>query len=478
MVHVLAEQFLYNEDDTYQTQIDEIRAHNQLGYIYSYPDKRLYQPVEDSASFIKHSWEDYEGPVGLYVHVPWCTPKPPSKEDIELMKSQHVHSEGRDHLCSYCNLYTAVRNGGIPDWYGEAVSQEVALYEEVLTDNLQPQSLYFGGGSPSLLSVSDMDRIITSIETVTGEVPFDTERAIEVIPDSVDFQKLKDMHRFFNRISVGVQSFDPYILRSTGRDYPAHLGKEVIQNALDIGYDDVNGDLIIGLQNSTQESFINDVSTMIDSGATTVTLYQNMIRSGTRAGKMARHNILSYPSQSEIYDWTNEADAMLQDEGYTRLSLTCWTKNGKGYQQGEQIYQQIPILGLGAGARSYGPNGHYAIPYTENVKLINNAIARWKNNIQNGIFADIHGIEITSDLKLKADVILGLMSQQGVPDELFHKHFRNQLHALLENKLVYKKDGAIFYTDEGKAYSGALSSLFYSEIDKVVTIEKNTIRTH
>jgi len=460
----------------YDSRIADIIEGSELGYIYNHPDKRLYEPIADPNQFVAEAWKGYQGPVGVYVHVPWCTDKPAPEADTAAMAALNVPKTGRDHLCSYCNLYTAVGRD-VPNWYSASVQQEAAMYEPVLGGNVEPQSLYFGGGSPSILSVEDMGEMVQAIEQTVGPIDFSHERAIEVIPDSVDLAKLQAMRSLFNRISVGVQSFDPQVLRNTGRAYDPDLAQEVIQNAFIAGFEDINGDLIIGLQGSSAKTFQEDLETMVGSGVTTITLYPNMIRPGTRAGKMAQHGLISYPTRQEVTEITEGADERLQQEGYQRLSLTCWSKT-KGYQQGEQIYSGIPIVGFGAGARSYGPNAHYALPYSEDVRFINNSIARWRRGIDAGHFPDMHGIVMTDDMKQRAHAILGLMSQEGLSEDFLQAHFSNQLNALVQAGLITSDNNMIHYTDKGKAHSGALSEIFFSEEDKQILAMKDSVRQH
>ncbi|MBP9690558.1 radical SAM protein [Candidatus Woesebacteria bacterium] len=460
----------------YDSRIADIIDGNRLGYIYNHPDKRLYGPITNPDQFVDEAWKGYKGPIGVYVHVPWCTDKPAPDADTAAMAANNVPKTARDHLCSYCNLYTAVGRD-IPNSYAASVQDEAAMYGPILSGNVEAQSLYFGGGSPSNLTVEDMMQMIQAIEQTVGPIDFAHERAIEVIPDSVDLAKLQAMRELFNRISVGVQSFDPQVLRNTGRAYDPVLAEQAIQNAFTAGFEDINGDLIIGLQGSSKETFQRDLEKMIRSGVTTITLYPNMIRPGTRAGKMAQYGLISYPTRVEVTEITYGAAEQLQKEGYRRLSLTCWSKT-KGYQQGEQIYSGIPIIGFGAGARSYGPHAHYALPYSEDVRFINNSIARWKRSIDEGHFPDMNGIVMTDDMKQRARAILGLMSQEGIEAAFLKNHFSGQLDALMRAGLVTVEGETIHYTEKGKAHSGALSELFFSEEDKQILAVKDSVRMH
>lgn len=445
--------------------ISRVVNERELGYVYTFPDKRLYEKVIDSESFIKGAWIDYEGEMGIYVHIPYCTPKPPPAETRKLMRQNNISSDGRDHLCGYCNLFTVVASE-VPKGFTDSIILEINLYESIFKGkDIKPSSLYFGGGSPSLLPVEDLQRIVNSTENLLGKVPENKERSIECIPDSVDYEKLRAIRAIgFNRVSVGVQTFDENVLHYSGRNYDPKLGYEAVKNALKIGFTNVNADLIIGLPSSSKQTFLKDIDLMRELRPHTITLYQDMIRPVTRFGKMAEHGILPEVSQQEIYEWSATADERLRADEYERKSLTCWTRDDSwGYQQGEDIYNGIPIIGFGPGARSYGPNAHYSTEYAVSTKLTNYSIHRWREKINRGQFPDIDGYALDPDTKKRARIILGLMSSQGVDRQEFGDLFNQELEALRNTEMIYEDNGKLKYTETGKAYSGALSRIFFGE---------------
>lgn len=447
-----------------RTAASQILAGKELGYIYAFPDKRLYAPVADPLAFIQEAWSSYEGEIGIYVHTPFCTPKPPTPEAAQLLKDHGNKADGRDHLCGYCNLFTVVAPG-VPNWFAQNVTREVNLYRPLFEGKaMQPRSMYFGGGTPSLMDIENISTIVTAIEDIFGRVPDDKERAIECAPDSVDYDKLSALRQIgFNRVSIGVQSFDESVLHYTGRDYDAQRGHDAIANALKVGFENVNADLIIGLPTSTEETFFEDLRIMRTLGPHTITLYQDMTRPVTRFGKMAELGILPEVSQQDIYNWTEIADAQLRSDGYTRQTLTCWARGNSGYQQGDDIYERVPIIGFGPGARSYSPNAHYSTEYTVGTRLINYLISRWRQNIEEGKFPDITGSVLSDDLKDRADIIFGLMSVNGLSVQKVIARFSPELAALKDMGLVTEQEGVWRYTQTGKAYSGALSRIFFGK---------------
>jgi oxygen-independent coproporphyrinogen-3 oxidase len=378
------------------------------------------------------------------------------------MQDAGIKLEGRDRLCGYCNLYTTVAPN-VPPEFVTQVTNEIDMYKQIFEGRrMSPTSLYFGGGTPSLLAVEDIGKILTHVKSLFGEFPQNTEITIETSPDTVTAGKLKAIKDLgFNRVSVGVESFDPGVLSYTGRDYNPKLGYDAVKAAMKTGFSCVNGDLIAGLSTATKDVFLRDVALMLQLSPNTITVYEDMTRPLTRFGKMAEHGILPSVSQVDIYDWIATANEMLEKKGYVRDSLTCWTRDGSGYKQGEDIYSGVPIIGFGPSARSYGPNAHYATEYVVNTSLTNLAIHKWRECLQRGDFPQFEAYLLTQDIKTRKSIILGLMSKEGLNLKTLGSHFNPELQALMDAGMAQEKDGILHYTQRGKAYSGAISKLFF-----------------
>ena len=444
--------------------IDRLVTARELGYVYTFPDKRTYLSIDQPAEFITKAWEGYEGEVGLYVHTPFCTIKPPPDGVIEEMHERGIETEGRDHLCAYCNLFTTIVKD-VPRGYTDDVIAETELYKQLFgRRSLEASSVYFGGGTPTILSINDLQRTYDAVESIVGKFPDDIERAIETAPDLIDREKLEAIRAIgFNRVSVGVQTFDERVLHYTGRKYDPRLGYQTVKDALEIGFPNVNVDIIMGLPGSTQGTFLQDIAIVRELSPQTVTLYQDRTQPVTRFGKMQQAGILPSVPPDEIYAWTKEADKLLAADGYERQSLTAWGKNGGGYRQGENIYKSIPILGIGAGARSHAPNGHYSTEYTVSTRLTNYLVGKWRESVQRGEFPEIHGIVMTPDLKIRERAVLGLMSPDGVSRVDLQGKFLIELQALKDAEMIEQEGTQWKYTELGKAYSGALATLFFGD---------------
>lgn len=442
--------------------VKKIVDESELGYIYAFPDKRLYTPIENPKSFVEGAWRDYEGEIGVYVHTPFCTPKPAPKEVTAAMQEEGIAKDGRDALCGYCNLYTVVAPG-IPSYFVECMLKEMALYKPLFArKQMRVKTVYFGGGTPSLMDPEELKMLNESISSIFGQIS-EAESTIECAPDTLDIHKLQGIKEAgFNRISIGVQSFDEKVLHFTGRDYNSQLAYQAIKDVLSIGFANVNGDLIIGLPLSTEGTFLDDVSTMLELRPNTITLYQDMIRPVTRFGKMAQHNMLPQVSQDMIYQWTKIADRLLQSSGYRRLSQTCWAREGGGYGQGEDIYRDVPLIGFGPGARTYAPMHHYETAYAVSTKIINWFISRWRDTVESGQFPAEMGYALDNDTKKRRDLIFGLMSPDGMKEKQASS-FHEELQVLIDEGFALSTDGICRYTEKGRVHSGALSRLFFSE---------------
>ncbi len=466
---ITPEKARYNDVRAFISRVVDAR---ELGYVYTFPDKRVYSSITNPEEFIRRAWSGHEGKIGLYVHTPFCTPKPPPDGVIQEMHDKGILTEGRDHLCGYCNLFTTIV-GGMPRGYTDDVVAETNLYRELFNGKtLEASSVYFGGGTPTMLSIEELKRTYDALESIVGSFPEDIERAIETSPDLVSGTKLEAIKNIgFNRVSIGVQTFNEGVLHYAGRDYDPRLGYQAVKDALEIGFKNVNADIIVGLPSSTRDTFLEDIKTIRELSPHTVTMYQDMTRPLTRFHKMQVIGSLPNISPDEIYAWTEIANKLLVTDGYERQSLTAWGKDGGGYRQGENIYRSIPILGIGAGARSHAPNGHYSTEYTVSTQLTNYIVGKWRESVRQGKFPAIHGIEMTPDLKIRERVVLGLMSPEGVSALDLQGRFSTELQALQDAGMINKVEGRWKYTEMGKTYSGALATLFFGkEIDQKLEI--------
>ncbi|MBD3204156.1 radical SAM protein [Candidatus Woesearchaeota archaeon] len=453
-------------------------------YTYTYPPKRAYNEINDPDEFVRQAWEGYEeGAVALYAHIPYC---PPRQIPQPLLQKPNIKSDELQEIwgkesCGFCNLF------GIPvygnDWkeqisdYMNTLSDEILLYEEIFGQNHEIASIYFGGGTPSLGSPEDFTKVFESIRDIFGEIPEDIEISLEASPETIkSFDEMKDYRDIgFNRISFGIQSFNLDEITMIGR--PAQrsylkTSKDVVTWAKQAGFKNINIDLIMGLPLQTKENFNSSLAQAIDLDPDTITLYSIAMRGETGFGRCVSHNLIQPHSPQFIAELYDSARTLLEDEGYKQKTSTQWIKQETGgYKQQENMYNMIPELGVGAGARTAALNAHYSIDYAVSYEESKKIIDQWNQKIKNRDFPATHGFILDKDEKKRKRIILQLLSPNGLNSENYQKEFENhpnddfpeEFAAIGINELIEEGEGFIYFNEKGIQYSSVATRLFWSE---------------
>jgi oxygen-independent coproporphyrinogen-3 oxidase len=398
----------------------------------------LDRPVERNAAT----------PLGLYVHIPFCVER-----------------------CPYCYyLSQEGRTGGIPA-YVEAVTGEIGLHAgRKAIAGRTPEFIYFGGGTPSLLSAAQL-RLLT--EGMTRAMTWSDAREIsfECAPKSVTRDKLHILRDAgVTRISLGVQQLDDEILKANGR---VHLTSDVERaygRIRDTGFDVVNLDLIVGLVGETDETFFSSLEQTLEMAPESLTIYQLEIPLNTPLYRAWREGSLSSPLPS----WPTKRERLLR--AYTRVTGAGYTwrsaytavrdpaRHPFVYQ--DEQYAGADLIGVGASSFSHvrGVNHqNLASPRSYIEALARGRLPTWR------------GYRMSSDERLVREFVLQLKlgrieleplrSRYGV-DVL--ERFEAPLSEARDKGLVGWDREAIEVTPEGRVRVDRMLPAFYREEHRAI----------
>lgn len=475
-------------------EITEIKK--EKGYVYAYPPKRSWREIQNPNQFVTDSWKggNYSGELGIYLHIPFCPPRrAPKKIKETLSKTNQKFEGGAASLCGFCNLYAMVGIEGtdVVTNFVNSLVAEIKLAETAqLVKKPKITSIYFGGGTPSVLTPNQFAVIIDALKSFCIDIPKTAEFALEASPDSflmsnneVDEERLKALVALgFNRISLGVQSFNDAEMDYIGRPYGALINEKVLRSAIKAGFKNVNGDLILGLPLQTQKSFLDSLNKMIEIAPPTITIYQHLIRKGTRFGQEKDMGLLDDHTNDFIAENYVAARDLLAKHGYVQESLNRWAiPNTGGYKQQENEFNLVPSIGFGPSARSYALTGHYSSDYAVNSKLVKKTTKNWATDISHGVFPITTGFNLNTDELKRRHVIFKLMTNEGIIENQYtnefgksvYDDFGTQLNALINKGLVIKSSvGGLRFSPKGFQYSSPIAEhLFFS---KLVTRKENT----
>ena len=227
--------------------------------------------------------------------------------------------------------------------YTSAICREIEL-REIPSEKIR--SIYFGGGTPSILPIEMIEKIFNSIPNKKSS----PEITIEANPGTVDKKYLRDLRRIgFNRISFGVQSFNDRILKSIGRIHTSRDALDSIDSARLAGFKNINIDLIYALPNQTIEDLQNDLDIIAALDIQHVSIYGLQIEEGTRFSQMK----LDLPSDEITESMYDLIVSELPRLGFHRYEISNYAKDGFESRQNLGYWSDIPYIGFGSAAHSY-----------------------------------------------------------------------------------------------------------------------------
>ncbi|MFI1988396.1 radical SAM family heme chaperone HemW [Actinoplanes sp. NPDC020271] len=269
----------------------------------------------------------------VYVHVPFCASR-----------------------CGYCdfNTYTAAELGGgaSRDEYADTLLRELDLAAKVIQPR-RVDTVFIGGGTPTLLSPGDLGKIIEGIDRTWG-LAADAEVTTEANPESVDLPALKALRAAgLTRISLGMQSSSEHVLRVLDRKHTAGRAPQAALEAREAGFEHVNLDLIYGTPGETAEDFDRSLQTVVDAGVDHVSAYALIVEDGTRMAVRMRRGELPYPSDDVAADRYLAAEEKLTGAGFRWYEVSNWAKPGGECRHNLLYWTGADWWGLGPGAHSH-----------------------------------------------------------------------------------------------------------------------------
>jgi oxygen-independent coproporphyrinogen-3 oxidase len=262
-------------------------------------------------------------PLSLYIHVPWCVRK-----------------------CPYCDFNSHTSPQQIPENdYVDALIRD--LEQEVpLVWGRSVQTIFIGGGTPSLLSAEAYDRLFSAIRALLPLHP-NAEITLEANPGTVEAERFRDYFAVgINRLSIGIQSFDNDALTRLGRIHDSGQAIRAVEAAQKAGYDNFNLDLMFGLPGQDENKARVDVDTAISLQPSHISYYQLTIEPNT----LFHAHPPTLPEDDPIYDWQLANQARLAEAGYLQYETSAYAKAGRQCRHNLNYWQFGDYLGIGAGA--------------------------------------------------------------------------------------------------------------------------------
>lgn len=263
---------------------------------------------------------DTESELGIYIHFPFCLKK-----------------------CDYCAFSTWDDRFDLVQPYLEAVKSEIVSWNK--KTSLAPASIYFGGGTPSLM---DAKQIFSLLELF--DIGKDVEITLECNPETVSVAKLVDFKRLgINRLSFGVQSFSPHVLTSLGRIHSVDNAVKAFGFAKEAGFGNISLDLIYGARGESDQDWIYSLEKCFELGPTHLSAYALSVEPGTVLSK----DPFRYPDDDIQATRYEILDDLAQEAGMGWYEISNWAFKGYECRHNQIYWSKKNYLGFGCSAHSY-----------------------------------------------------------------------------------------------------------------------------
>jgi oxygen-independent coproporphyrinogen-3 oxidase len=291
----------------------------------------------------------------------------------------YIHIPFCDHKCIYCDFYSIITSDNIPSFVN-TLKKEIYYYADKHTRDRLLTSIYFGGGTPSLMEPDSLDEIITTVRK-NFNVSDSAEVTMETNPGTVDKQKLKKFKKVgINRLSIGIQSFHDDELKFLTRIHNCETAINTVNSAAGEGFDNISIDLIFNLPGQTKEKWISNLKQAIKLPVKHISAYSLILERGTILNKMFLDGkVILHDGDHDAYLYETTVE-FLTDKGFTQYEVSNFTKPGFECIHNNAYWRYGEYLGFGTSAHSF-INGKRWWNYSSLSKYIyeiennNNAIA-------------------------------------------------------------------------------------------------------
>jgi oxygen-independent coproporphyrinogen-3 oxidase len=367
---------------------------------------------------------------GLYIHIPFCLSK-----------------------CSYCDFYSSTSVTALPLFLG-ALSREMEAYSPRFGAF---DTVYLGGGTPSLLSPQQLEGVLAGIRENFDLLP-DTEITMETNPADLEKCHLESLREIgINRLNIGIQSFDPEVLRFLGRRHSLAQALSAIEASRKAGFHNTGLDLIYGVPGQTVDSWLDTLKQAVAFAPEHLSCYQLTLEATTPLGKRYQAGEFPLPGEEFQYEFFTETSQFLKDGGYIHYEVSNFARGMEHTSRHNQKYwDHSPYLGLGPAAHSFRGNLRWW-----NGRSIDRYLA-----VINAGHLPVEETEIltTEQLRLEA-LYFGFRTERGICLEDLKKRFhydlftekRKALDKLQEEGFIRIQDGYLSPTLTGLAVADSLA---------------------
>ena len=350
----------------------------------------------------------------IYLHIPFCKQK-----------------------CSYCNFHFSTSTSAVEDMV-QAIKKEIFLRKDEL-QNKTISSLYFGGGTPSILKVDHLKLLIDEVSKYF-DFADDIEITLEANPDDLNKNFVKELSQTaFNRLSIGTQSFFEEDLKLMNRAHNAMEAIDSIKRSQDFGFNNISIDLIYGSPNSNLKNWKENLKTAVQLQVPHLSSYALTIEPRTAMAHWIETGEMQAPKEAEQNDAFYFMSEFLKENGFSHYEISNFAKEGFQSRHNTAYWQYQEYLGIGPSAHSYDGHRKRSWNVANNTKYV-------KEISQNKIPREV---EILSEKEQFNEMLMiGLRTTWGVSLLNLKSRFSSELIEKFEVEMNYKLNEGLLIMDQ------------------------------
>jgi putative oxygen-independent coproporphyrinogen III oxidase len=373
---------------------------------------------------------------GAYVHIPFCQSR-----------------------CSYCHFTTRPWQALVAERYLQAVIREIERFTPAAGPTPQLTTIYFGGGTPSLVPESHIQGILRALRIRFGIDP-DAEISLEANPGTLTTARIQVYRESgVSRVSMGAQSFDDSSLRFLGR---THTSGEVLSSVALLraeGIENINLDLMLGLPGQTSEAWIRDLDQLCDLAVPHVSIYMLDLDVHTPLQHAVSKGLYRVPEDDLVSDLYVESIDRLEVAGYRQYEISNFARPGFECRHNLRYWRQEPVLGFGVSSHSHDGRSRYA-NFTN--------LSAYLDAMEQGASVVEWHTPLSAERQLEEAMFLGLRLIEGVDWQRLASRFgtgpvetaKGKVRSLVEAGLLEERGSALWLTRRGMLLSNEVFQRF------------------
>lgn len=367
---------------------------------------------------------------GIYIHIPFCKSK-----------------------CIYCDFYSVAGQDNKIEIFVNALIREIETCP-VDTTKWTFDTIFIGGGTPSLLNAQQMEKIISALDN-KYDLNKIIEFTIEANPGEAPKDKLKDFYSFgINRLSIGVQSFKSELLQFLSRIHSTEDVFRTFQSAREVGFENINCDLIYNIPGQSLEDWQFDLNTLVNLNPEHISAYSLTVEQNTKLHELVHNKTIIMPVDELHQKFNSITYSTLQKNNYTQYEISNYSRPNKECLHNLHYWENDYYLGFGPSAHSYDGKKRW-----NNFSDLNKYIAQLENDK-----SPIENYDAITEIKRTNEIIgFGLRMTKGFAISRIPSYLKNQFQKQLKQvqlkfpKMIIEKNNRIKLTQTGINFADAIA---------------------